>query len=249
MKKILRFFSVIILVGLSFSIMAAEPPTPQSLANSKQLIVVTANDWNSPQGLLYRYQRENAQQAWQQIGQATPVVVGKNGMGWGVQLQNYNLPGPAKKEGDNRTPTGIFSFGTAFGFAPTPVKDSKLTYTPLTATTVCVDDTSSPYYNQIINSANVPKNSWHSGEKMRTVPGYHWGLMVNYNTTTPVPGKGSCIFMHVWKGPTEGTAGCVAMTPENIKQIVAWLNPNKNPFIVVLPKNEYVKLEKLWRLP
>lgn len=249
MKKIISFFNKIILIGLSFHAMAAEPPPPQSLSNSKQLIMVTANGWSSPQGLLYRYQRENTQQAWQSVGQPAPVIVGKNGMGWGVQLQNYNLSGPTKKEGDNRTPTGIFSFGTAFGFAPTPSKDIKLSYTPLSPTTVCVDDTSSQYYNQIINSAKVPKNSWHSGEKMRQVPGYHWGLMINYNTAKPIPGKGTCIFMHIWQGPTIGTSGCIAMTPENIKQILSWLNPNKNPLIVVLPKDEYVKLQQRWQLP
>lgn len=225
------------------------PLIPISLAQSQQLVVVIPQNWDTAEAKLYRYQRENDYQAWQRAGNPIPVVIGKNGMGWGVQLQQYHLTGPYKHEGDNKAPAGVFPFGTAFGFAATSNKDIRLTYTPLTDTTVCVDDTSSQYYNQIINSAKIPANSWHSGEKMRTVPGYVWGAMIDYNTPKPVPGKGSCIFMHIWKSPTKGTAGCTAMTEIHVKEMLAWLNPTKKPLMVALPQAEYQIFEKAWQLP
>lgn len=188
----------------------------------KQLIVVKSNNINSSTATLQRYQRENTQQPWQTVGTSIPVVVGKNGL-----ARN-------KKEGDGRTPIGEYSFGPAFGFATGLDFNIKSPYFPITKTTVCVDDVKSRYYNQIIDSSKVAKDSWHSGEQMREqIPSYKWGLVVNYNYPNPKSGAGSCIFMHVWKKPGHGTAGCIAMSEDNMKQLLSWIDVMKNPLLRV----------------
>ena len=65
----------------------------------------------------------------------------------------------------------------------------------------------------------------------------------------PVPGDGSCIFLHKWTNSSTGTAGCTAMPAENIEAIVDWLNPKDRAVLVQLPESEYQRLQKEWRLP
>jgi L,D-peptidoglycan transpeptidase YkuD (ErfK/YbiS/YcfS/YnhG family) len=51
---------------------------------------------------------------------------------------------------------------------------------------------------------------------------YKWGVVVRYNEGA-VPGDGSCIFLHVWRGPDSPTAGCTAMAEENLLSVLGWL--------------------------
>lgn len=59
---------------------------------------------------------------------------------------------------------------------------------------------------------------------MRSIPEYQWGVIVNYNMDKPVAGDGSCVFLHQWTGPASTTAGCTAMSPENIEDLIRWIN-------------------------
>jgi len=40
---------------------------------------------------------------------------------------------------------------------------------------------------------------------------YRLGVFVEHNTKPRRAGFGSCIFLHIWSGPTEPTIGCTAM--------------------------------------
>jgi D-alanyl-D-alanine dipeptidase len=227
---------IMILAAVSPAISTYATGANVLLNNSQQLMVVTSRDWDSSHAKLQRYQRRNTDQPWHPIGGSIDIMLGKEGMA------------KTKKEGDLRVPSGIFSLGTAFGFAIKADPNIKVPYLPITKTTVCVDDLKSPYYNQIIDSNHVAKASWHSGEQMQEkIPQYTLGIAVNYNTSKPILGAGSCIFMHVWVNPNTPTVGCIAMSETNIKQILTWLNPTKKPIVAVFPINIYDKLrsEKL----
>lgn len=134
-----------------------------------------------------------------------------------------------------------------FGF--NEKSDFKFDYFPLTQTSVCVDDEKSIYYNQLIDGAKAPKQDWNSGEKMLEVPGYKIGGVIQYNEEPRTPGGGSCIFIHIWKDPTAGTAGCVAMEEKNLRQVLSWLNRTKNPVILVFPMPVYKNLKMALKLP
>jgi hypothetical protein len=228
------------------------------LAQSTQMIVVTTEDWNAVDGQLQLYERSTPKQQWRPVRNPISVVVGKHGLGWGVGLPPTDDPAtraasdPIKQEGDGRAPAGIFALGTAFGYAPNPLSGSKMPYLALTPATECVDDVASKQYNQIVERSAVPLD-WTSSEHMRSAgESYRWGVVVDHNSsaaTRPIPGRGSCIFLHIWKGPGEGTVGCTAMPQTNLETLIGWLDPKRKPVLVQLPKQQYLALATRWKLP
>src|SRR5260370_18579336 len=78
---------------------------------------------------------------------------------------------------------------------------------------------------------------------------YRWAILVDHNATPPTPGGGSCIFLHIWRGPGQGTVGCTAMPQEQIESLLSWLDPARKPLLVQLPAPQYEKLRKRWKLP
>jgi D-alanyl-D-alanine dipeptidase len=235
----------------------AKVPTP--LARSRQLILVTTPGWDSVRGTLRRLERAGAGGAWKQVGEPFAVVVGRGGLGWGEGVVAMPEGGsvkkgledaPFKKEGDGRAPAGVFRLGPAFGFDGSDEAGwVRLPYRPLTPATECVDDAASTRYNLIVERGRAGAVDWNSSERMRSVEGYRWGLVVLHNSRPPVAGRGSCIFLHVWAGPDRGTAGCTAMEQTHLEALLRWLDPRKRPLLVQLPEDVYARLRADWQLP
>jgi D-alanyl-D-alanine dipeptidase len=230
---------------------AAAGKTPAPLLRSRQLIVVTTRGWDEVPGVLRRFERKGTKGAWAQTGAEVPVAVGRKGLGWGVGLvETGAAAGPSKREGDGKAPAGVFDLGPAFGFAPrAEVPWLRVPYTPLTNAVECVDDTASRRYNLIVVRDTNAGVDWNSAEKMRSVEGYRWGLVVKHNADPPVTGRGSCIFLHIWAGPGQGTAGCTAMEEASLTELLRWLDPKRQPLLVQLPEAEYARLRASWSLP
>jgi L,D-peptidoglycan transpeptidase YkuD (ErfK/YbiS/YcfS/YnhG family) len=119
----------------------------------------------------------------------------------------------------------------------------------------CVDDPASLHYNRIVDRASVAPD-WKSSEHMRNAgEAYVWGVVVDHNATVPggtsqpVPGSGSCVFLHIWEGTGRGTTGCTAMAEANLETLLTWLDPARRPLLVQLPEPVYARLEHAWRLP
>jgi D-alanyl-D-alanine dipeptidase len=160
------------------------------------------------------------------VGTAIPIVVGRNGLAAEGQ----------KREGDGKSPSGVFPLGTAFGFAA--AADLAVPYRQLRDATECVDDSASRYYNEVVDRDNIPTVDWSSSEKMRQVDQYRWGMVVNYNTP-PERNRGSCIFLHIWSGPSSTTAGCTAMKQEDLETLLKWLDVAANPRLVQYVRDQY----------
>jgi D-alanyl-D-alanine dipeptidase len=228
---------------------AAIVPVPEPyrdiLANAQQAIVVTTPGWNNVDGTLRRFEKQDGH--WQPVGDGIPIVVGKSGFGWdGITDPPAPDFQPVKKEGDGRSPAGVFKITELFGFESS--LHAKLPYQPLTGTIECVDDASSQAYNQIVDRKEIPHPDWNSSEKMRTIGQYKLGAVVDYNSPK-VPDAGSCIFLHIWKGPGHGTAGCTAMDEGNVQQVTSWLDEKKNPVIIQFPAPIYERVRDNWQLP
>jgi L,D-peptidoglycan transpeptidase YkuD (ErfK/YbiS/YcfS/YnhG family) len=225
-----------------------------SLSSSTQIVVVTTADWNAVEGTLQRYERNNVRQGWTPVGESFAVAVGKNGLGWGagVAPSDASIRGaddPVKKEGDGKAPAGIFRLSTAFGYATEPQAGWHMPYISLTPTVECVDDTASKSYNRVVDNTKVAVD-WNSSEHMlRSDELYRWGLVVDHNADPVTPGAGSCIFMHIWRGPGRGTVGCTAMPQEKLESVIGWLDATRKPLLVQLPLAQYENLKKRWRLP
>ncbi len=220
------------------------------LADARQLVLVTTPGWSDVQGTLRRYERTGPGAPWTEVGGAAPVVVGRAGLAWGRgRNPAAGGKGPIKREGDGKSPAGIFSLGSAFGFAdPGEAGIAKARYRTLTPETECVDDARSSLYNQVVERSGAPRVDWTSSEKMRGVPEYRWGVVVNHNTPAS-PGAGSCIFLHVQLGPPKGTSGCTAMDEDMMTSLVRWLDDTAQPRLVQLPAAEWNRLRAIWQLP
>lgn len=232
-----------------------------AFAHSTQLIVVTTPDWDTVQGHLQRYERTTSGQPWRAVSEPIAIVVGKHGLGWGSGVVATDKPNiraaadPVKHEGDGKSPAGVFTLGTAFGYASQPLSGMKLPYLELTPSIECVDDVNSKHYNRIVDRATVAPD-WDSSEHMRdTGESYRWGIVVDHNNITgdsshtPMPGGGSCIFLHIWQDASHGTAGCTAMPQSNVEELLRWIDPERHPLLVQLPVAQYKDLERRWKLP
>lgn len=218
-----------------------------SLVNHLQLLVVTNHQWEDKIGTLQRFARSQEDEEWVPVGAPIPVVLGKSGMAWGIGLYPLNST-PSKIERDLKSPAGIFSLGSAFGFLPKSEVDVKIDYLQLNDFTEAVDDPLSVHYNCIVDQREVVYD-WNSSEKMRKEPLYEMGLVINHNWPHPESGKGSAIFFHLWRNNNAGTAGCTAMSRDDLEEILLWLEKNKNPILIQLPFSVYSQLQATWSLP
>ncbi|MBS2040373.1 L,D-transpeptidase family protein [bacterium] len=199
----------------------------------QQVLLVTAPDPNRAQAKLQRYQR--GAEGWQPVGKPIRVVLGRAGLAWGLSEEETPPQEPHKKEGDNRSPAGVYEITQLWmrrGIAPPPPGGFPVHW--IYADTVGVDDPKSRYYNRILRASEVHEPDWESWEKM-DISDYDRVLVVSHNTRQPRPGAGSCIFMHRWEGPNQPTAGCTAMAETDFVQVINWLRPESHPRLVQLP--------------
>jgi len=221
----------------------------EELGASRQMVVVTSSNWIATTGTMRRFERVG--EGWQMNGPEFPVVLGRGGLGWGRGINPAQQSGPEKREGDGRSPAGIFLLPYAFGYAAADsVREIKLPYVQCTSSLECVDDTNSQYYNVILDRQSVTKPDWKSSEKMRMIDDeYRLGIFIAHNPSPTQPGSGSCVFMHIWKGPGIPTSGCTAMSPGVMESLLGWLDAPSHPVLIQLPDAEYRRLQKAWALP
>lgn len=217
---------------------------------SRQLLLCLARDWDAPRGYLQRYERSSAE-GWVAVGRAVPVTLGRAGLAWGRGL-HPSMPGRQKEEGDARAPAGVFGIGSLFGYAGADsvlARAAKLPYRCATEDLKCIDDPLSVHYNCLVDQS-LSLADWVSCEAMlRDDARYELGVVVEHNVEPAVAGCGSCIFMHVWAAPGVPTAGCTAMSLEDIGEIATWLDGSALPLLVQLPWLEYENLRQAWGLP
>ena len=221
----------------------------QSL-DTQQLVVVVSEDWHATTATLQKFEWHHEQ--WQKVDQAFPVNLGRTGLAWGLGLHPTQT-GYYKVEGDGKATAGIFNLSTTFGYLPEA--NTNMPYQPMSANHYCMDVNGSSLYNQIVDETIVGKSAVESStEPMRrdihkegqTI--YKKGIVLDHNPDN-ISEKGSCIFLHLWFGPEVPTAGCTSMQEPKMDELLAWLNPTKNPRYLALPKAEYQKKQKEWGLP
>ena len=232
---------------------AAPSPIPP---DTGQLLVALADSWEHPTGTLALFERATPDSAWQVVERPFPVCFGRTGLAWGRGLHGADIlpPGPVKREGDGKAPAGVFALGPAFAYEPQELGQVKMPVLRAQDTLICVDDAASGLYNTLVNTgvdigadagSDLP-----SHERMRRPDElYRFGLVVRHNMDPAVPGSGSCIFLHIWRGPQSPTSGCTAMAQEHMKALIQRLDPAQKPLLVQLPKDEYARLRGTWGLP
>jgi L,D-peptidoglycan transpeptidase YkuD (ErfK/YbiS/YcfS/YnhG family) len=260
-----RFALLVVLVAACADKKPATPPAPAAAltpapkppaasfaipASTKLLVTGVVDDWTATDVTLRVWRRNG--QAWQPVGDAWPAVVGRTGVAWGIGLHGDGAPGregPLKKEGDGKSPAGVFAIRQAFGVAGDPPKGTKWPYASTAGGDYqCVDDPGSDHYATIVDRKQVASD-WQSHEEMlRPDALYTWVVDIGHNPDH-VRGKGSCIFFHVWGGKDSSTVGCTAMEEPRLTALLAQLDPADQPVYVLLPRADYTALQTAWGLP
>ncbi|WP_241781854.1 L,D-transpeptidase family protein [Paenibacillus sp. DMB5] len=195
---------------------AASWPYKADRLESSQMVVVTASSSRSTTGVLTL--RENRGGSWKTVLSGIPVTLGAGGIG-------------KTKEGDKRTPSGVFRLGEAFGSAAGP-EGLKLPYSIVGSRDYWIDAPGSAEYNQRVTFTGDPGSRWASYERLLH-PLYKYAVVVRYNDEPVVPGKGSAIFLHIWRGAGQPTAGCIAMSESNLLKLMKQLDPELSPAIAI----------------
>ena len=206
------------------------------LYSSQQIIFVVSDDMNSSKAKLACYDGSK------QVFNTMSVNIGKNGLGWGlgeIELTRKSTQ-VLKYEGDKKTPVGIFKLTHIFAYKKE--NNFKMPYLFSSEKLICVDDSDSINYNKIIQMSAEEK----SFEFMRRDDSqYELGIVVEHNKLAQKR-RGSCIFIHVKKSEDSPTAGCTAMSLEEIKKITLWLDKKKNPILIQIPKSSAHEIKKLY---
>jgi L,D-peptidoglycan transpeptidase YkuD (ErfK/YbiS/YcfS/YnhG family) len=190
---------------------------PVDPATKRQVIEVVPLDGNTFKATLTAWEYDN--RTWRKALGPWPTVIGRNGLAAAGE----------KREGDGKTPSGVYAIRTAFGAVAK--LNTGLAYKQTANDDIWVDDSASIQYNRWIK---LPTDAA-SYEIMRRNDGlYDLGAVIEYNTDPVVPGHGSAIFMHIWRNNGEKpTAGCVALNRKHLHRLLEWLKTNMDPDIVL----------------
>ncbi|MGU8425469.1 L,D-transpeptidase family protein [Clostridium perfringens] len=192
------------------------------LENSNQIIVVTTNNMSTSYCNIEIYEKNDSGE-WNNIDSTTGRV-GANGLAY---IEN-------RVQSTNTTPAGVMSITGAFGVKNNP--GTKLDYIKVNNNMYWDLNSENSTYNRLINY-----NPGGDYEHLISYPRqYEYSLITDYNHNQ-VLNKGGAIFVHcLGRG---ATGGCVSMPREKMIEILKWIDPKKNPKILVIPKDD---LDDYW---
>lgn len=247
-----QFRLLILLLFLILSLTAQGNMPPQST----QAVIGITEGWNSSHVSISVVERNRSGQ-WTRVLGPIPGRLGRNGAVWGLGLHANPRGATLKKEGDGRSPVGIFAIGGLWVTNSKAVKhDSRIPLVKVGPNDLWVSDTKHPeLYNRYVHLDHPAATPWELHEQMRQTDYAHSiKLLICHNTAEtkgrPVNGGGSSIFFHIWRNDGAApTAGCTAMAEPHLRALIARLDAGRHPVYILLPKEEYARLRSTWRLP
>lgn len=241
----LRALSATIFASLALPALAFTLPK-----DSSQVVVGITSSWDSSHVTVFLYEKQGG--AWRQAAGPWKGRAGKSGLAWGRGLHPVPDGARTKQEGDWRSPAGVFRIGGVWGYHDRIQKHPQLPYRKVTSRDLWVEDPASPHYNRHLVLEHEPRPGWEKKAQMKQDDYPHsLKLFIEHNVRPkPVPGAGSSIFFHIWRGGgAKPTSGCTTLPEADLRTLIARLDPGKNPLYVLLPKPDYDKLRAAWMLP
>ena len=123
-----------------------------------------------------------------------------------------------EREGDNVTPKGTFKI-TKIYYRHDKIKNIKTFIKKIKIKKNmgwCDDSTSSFYNRQIELPSQLSHERLYRNDNL-----YDLILVLNYNTNPIIKNKGSAIFIHIAKKYYRKTKGCIALSKENLIELVS----------------------------
>lgn len=206
------------------------------LFSSQQIILVVSDNFTNNQASLECFEGTH------KVFDTISVNLGKNGLGWGIgeTTLKQRKGEPLKYEGDKKAPSGVFKLSSLYGYKQK--SNFKMPYLFTSQNLICVDDSSSNFYNHIIEAKGNEKSFEHMKRKDHQ---YELGIVVEHNKNA-LTKRGSCIFLHIEKSKNAPTAGCTSMKLNEIQKIASWLDKKKNPILIQIPKSSSKDILKLY---
>jgi L,D-peptidoglycan transpeptidase YkuD (ErfK/YbiS/YcfS/YnhG family) len=217
----------------------AAPALLREITDSKQVVLVTAKSWNATTGTVRTFEKKN--QTWTATQSSTQANLGYGGL----------VSGNKRKQGTGKTPTGTYAIKWAFGIKPDPGaslkytkvdSDDAWTYNPRVPSTYNIFQTSNKKW---LSYGNYVERLTTYGKQYNYVAVLDFNLPegkitqgangINRTDESANTARGGGIFLHVSNG--KNTAGCIAVPQKFMKNVLRWLDPKKNPVIVIRVNN------------
>lgn len=177
-----------------------------------QIITVGVRDtWNAV--LMLHEKRQDG--TWQCL-MDVPALTGVSGLG-------------KTREGDGRTPIGVYGVTEAFGLEDDP--GAILPYTVCDEHYWWNSDSSSPGYNSLVRVDGLPDFSMEESEHIADIrEGYRYAICLSYNRERK-PYRGSAILLHCFTKDGYYTQGCISIPADAMRELICRIGPKARVII------------------
>ncbi|WP_405782296.1 L,D-transpeptidase [Streptomyces sp. NBC_00859] len=221
MRGFLVTGTVLLAVGCS---LAARPagagPLPERLADTgggSQLITAQAASLHATTGTVTWWDLRGG--SWRETGSAA-ARFGAKGL----------AEGATRRQGTDTTPTGIYGLPYAFGNRAAPA-GTRYPYRSVDKDSWWCEDNASRAYNRWVDPRPADCRAGEA-ERLSSYPTqYARALVIGFNYSRPVRGRGAGIFLHV--NGRGATAGCVSVPAAAVDRILTWADPGRSPHIAI----------------
>ncbi|MAD13403.1 MAG: transpeptidase [Pelagibacteraceae bacterium] len=121
-----------------------------------------------------------------------------------------------KKEGDKKTPAGLFSLGKVY-YRKDKIRNLKtnLKKIVIKKKMAWCDDPNNKFYNKLTFTNDKSKEKLYRKDNL-----YNIIVVINYNIKPIIKNKGSAIFIHLARKNYSGTMGCIGLKKKDLLDIL-----------------------------
>lgn len=205
------------------------------VGDARQVIVVEAPRWSSTEGTLTAFEKRGGN--WQVVQSPVRAQLGYGGL----------VRGDRRRQGTGTVPTGVFEILSGFGRKADPGtaldyiqvdRNDAWTYNPRVPSTYNVFQDADRSWKSY---GGYVEELWDMGYQYDYVAVLDYNLPegpirtgangVRRSSNPPDTSRGGGIFLHVDNG--NKTAGCIAVTKKVMRDLMTWMDPKKDPVIVI----------------
>jgi L,D-peptidoglycan transpeptidase YkuD (ErfK/YbiS/YcfS/YnhG family) len=185
--------------------------------SNQVLLVIDNSSLFSTERKVHAFEKKGNE--WKMAFEPFNAVIGRNGFAAAGE----------KREGDGKTPSGIYPLKITFGYDE--LINTRMLYRQALGDDIWIDDPNADDYNRWVKKQETRAASYERMKRDDSL--YKYGIIIEYNTSPVIKGHGSAIFFHVWGGEDITTEGCVAVSEQDTIKILAWLDPQASPVIIM----------------
>ena len=180
----------------------------RGIGPAQQVIAVAAGGYGTGTATVTAYERDAS--GWKQVFGPWAAYIGRNGV----------APIGAKREGDGRTPSGVYGFDFMFGVDADP--GVHFPFRRITGSNIVWDDDPASRELQRVDRHATPRRRARARSRWTARRRTSTASVIAYNDAR-TPGLGSAIFLHVSHGSS--TAGCVSLPVDQLLDAAALARP------------------------